>query len=69
MGKRNHPHAVRKGPVRPANEMAKALGDRLFKPRIVRSGKIYSRKIKHRKGESNTLASPFFRHLDRVLLV
>lgn len=60
MGKRNSPRAVRKEPVRPTNEMAKALGDRLFKPRIVKSGKIYSRRIKHRKGRATQMHLPFF---------
>jgi|GEM_PF-3256457 len=69
MSKHKNPRAVRKEPARPANEMAKALGDRLFKPRIVKSGKTYSRKIKHRKGEGNTYAPPLFRGLDGASIV
>lgn len=35
----------------PPNRMAEALGHRLFKQRVVRNAKTYSRKVKHRKRE------------------
>lgn len=50
----------RKQLAKPRNMAAKALGDRLFAPRVVKNGKAYSRKIKHRKGEIGNDTAPLF---------
>lgn len=52
--------SAHKTPAKPRNLAAKALGDRLFKARVVKSGKVYSRKIKHRKGETGDYTAPLF---------
>ncbi len=43
----------KKSPGPPVNPVAKALARGGYAPRIVKSGKIYSRKIKHRNREYN----------------
>jgi hypothetical protein len=50
----------RKTPAAPPNIAAMALHGRLFGPRIVKSGKAYSRRIKHKKGEFDGNQAPLF---------
>lgn len=52
-------HKHRK-PAKPPNIAAKALRDTLFKLRIVKTGKIYSRKVKHKKGSDDYAAPLLF---------
>lgn len=50
----------RKAAAAPPNLAAKALQSRLYRQRKVRNAKLYSRKVKHRKGERDAHSAPLF---------